>query len=73
MRVLGRGRDSTALPPQVPTLENIERRDPRTSCAKTNGVPSRNEKNKLKGDRIPPLHREIGAIQDNSRYPYTIV
>ena len=41
--------------------------------AKTNGVYSRNKNHKPKGDRIPPLYKEIRAIPGNSLHHYTIV
>ena len=55
------------------TLENIERRDPRTSYTKTPRVRSRNKKNKLKSGGIPPLYGEIRVVSNNYLYFYTIV
>ena len=51
------------------TLENTERRDPRTSLTKTARIRPRGKKNELKGCGIPPLYGEVGIVSNNYLYP----
>jgi hypothetical protein len=53
----------------VPTLENTERRDLRTSQTKTARIRPRGKKNEPKGYGIPPLYGEVGTVSNNYLYP----